>query len=108
MILFRTILTFLKDREYRELLLTTLLIISLGAVVYHYLEGWHWVDCFYFSVITLTTIGYGDFSPQTMGGKIFTIFYIIIGIGIILTFINTVYRHYNDMRYGKTKESDDQ
>jgi len=65
------------------------------------LEGWTWLDALYFSIITLTTIGYGDFSPQTDMGKIFTIFYIVIGIGIILSFVNTVYQHYNEVRTTK-------
>lgn len=98
MILLNTILTFLKDKEYRDLLFTTIILIALGAVVYHYLEGWSWIDCIYFCIITLTTIGYGDFSPQTDAGKIFTIFYILIGIGMILSFINTVYHHYSEVR----------
>jgi voltage-gated potassium channel len=41
-------------------------------------------------VITLTTVGYGDFSPSTTADKIFTMFYIFIGIGIILGFVNVV------------------
>ena len=75
--------------------------LGIGTVVYHYLEGWSWIDALYFSVITLSTIGYGDFSPVTDTGKVFTIFYIIMGIGIILSFINTIYNHYNDMRASK-------
>ncbi|MEL6638741.1 MAG: potassium channel family protein, partial [Bacteroidota bacterium] len=67
-----------------------------GTIVYHYLEGWSWVDCLYFSVITLTTIGYGDFSPVTTGGKLFTILYILMGLGMILSFIQTVYQHYEE------------
>ena len=92
--LLKTILAFLRDEEYRNLLIITIIIISLGTVFYHYVEGWSWIDSAYFSVITLTTIGYGDFSPVTDLGKLFTIGYITIGIGIILGFINTVYHHY--------------
>jgi len=103
MLLFRTFISFLKDDDYRDLLFTTSIIIALGGTMYHYLEGWSWIDSIYFSIITLTTIGYGDFSPQTDAGKLFTIFYILIGIGIILSFINTVYNHYSVMRL---KESD--
>tara|TARA_R110002050_G_scaffold180350_3_gene313948 strand:- start:655 stop:969 length:315 start_codon:yes stop_codon:yes gene_type:complete len=95
MIFFETILSFLKNKEYRILLLTTILVIAIGTVVYQYLENWTWLDSLYFSIITLTTIGYGDFSPQTAAGKWFTIFYIILGVGIILTFINTVYKHFS-------------
>jgi voltage-gated potassium channel Kch len=98
MFVFRTILSFLRDKEYRELLVTTFFVILVGSTVYHYLENWSWLDAIYFSVVTLTTVGFGDFAPKTDGGKIFTIFYIIIGIGIILSFINTLYEHYRDMR----------
>lgn len=104
MLLIRTLITFLKDKEYQDLLITTAIIIGFGSVMFHYLEGWSWIDSVYFSVITLTTVGYGDFSPQTDEGKIFTIFYIFIGIGIILSFINTVYNHYNSMRVKKNKK----
>lgn len=94
MLFLKTIISFLKDKEYRDLLITSIFILAFGSVVYHYLEGWTWIDSLYFSVITLTTVGYGDFSPQTDGGKLFTIFYILIGLGMILSFINTVYNHY--------------
>ena len=97
MIFLRTILSFLRDKEYRDLLITSSMILLIGAVVYHYLEGWDFVDSFYFAIITLTTIGYGDFSPQTTGGKIFTMFYVLIGLGMILTFIQTVYGHFSSI-----------
>jgi len=95
MLLLRTILSFLRDKEYRDLVITTLVVLVLGSAVYHYAEGWTWLDSLYFSVITLTTVGYGDFAPQTPLGKIFTIIYIVIGIGIILSFIDSVYNHFS-------------
>ena len=36
----------------------------------------------YFCVVTMSTVGYGDFSPETALGKVYTIFYLFIGIGI--------------------------
>jgi len=96
MYLIRIIFSFLKDREYRQLLWVSGLILIIGTLSYHYIEGWSWVDAAYFSVITLTTIGYGDFSPQTTFGKIFTIFCILIGVGVVLGFINTIYLHYKN------------
>lgn len=107
MLYFQILWTFLKDKEYRDLLFTTSLTLAFGSTVYHYVEGWSWIDSLYFSIITLTTIGYGDFSPQTQAGKLFTIFYIVLGIGIILTFIDTIYNHYNDMKHERSNKSTD-
>jgi hypothetical protein len=50
-------------------------------------EGWNLLDSLYFCVITLTTIGYGDFSPKTDPGKLFTIMYAFTGIGLLATYL---------------------
>lgn len=92
--------SFLRDKRYQKLILATISILLIGSVVYHLIEGWTWIDSIYFSVITLTTVGYGDFSPQTDFGKIFTIFYVITGIGLMFSFINTFYQY----RVNKAKE----
>lgn len=95
MLIWRAVLSFLKDRDYLELLITTVLVILIGAAIFRYLEGWRWLDAIYFCVITLTTIGYGDITPQTDAGKIFSMVYILIGLGLILSFIKTVYHHFD-------------
>jgi hypothetical protein len=89
----RTIIAFLKDKNYRNLSISTFAILLNGMVVFHFVEGWRWIDSLYFSVITLTTVGYGDLSPQTDLGKIFSMLYILAGIGIIFGFINNFYIH---------------
>ena len=93
MILFKLLFDFLRDKTSRGLVISTFAIVFTGTFVYHFVEGWRWLDSLYFSVITLATVGYGDFSPQTDFGKVFTIFYILMGIGIIFGFINSFYLH---------------
>ena len=75
------------DPQFMRLLGVVLLILLSGAQIYHRLEGWSYLDAFYFTVITLTTVGYGDFSPQTNLGKLFSVLYILLGLGVLGTLI---------------------
>lgn len=77
----------LQEPEFRGLFGWVVIILGVGTWFYRHFEGWSWLDSLYFTVITLTTVGYGDFSPQTAVGKIFTIVYILLGLGIISSFI---------------------
>jgi len=84
---FRSLWHGLKDREFRALFYWVIGILVLGTWFYARVEGWRALDSLYFTVTTLTTVGYGDFYPRTDAGKIFTIFYIIVGIGLLSGFI---------------------
>lgn len=72
---------------YRYLVVAAFVVLATGTVVYHLVEKFSWLNAYYFSVVTLTTVGYGDYVPHTDFGKIFTTFYIFAGVGIITTFI---------------------
>lgn len=72
----------------RYIAFLALSVLSVGVVFYHHIEKWSWLDSLYFSVITLATVGYGDLVPTTDFGKLFTIFYVIIGIGIFAASAN--------------------
>jgi Trk-type K+ transport system membrane component len=82
-----------KDHEFRSLLWTVIILLIAGTFFYHNIEKWKILDSLYFSVTTLTTVGLGDYSPKTDVGKVFTIFYIFIGIGVILGFVDLVAHH---------------
>ena len=61
-----------------------------GTYAYYSLENWSVVDSLYFSVTTLTTIGYGDLYPTNDASKMFTIFYVIGGISLVLYALSSI------------------
>lgn len=52
----------------------------VGCSYYHHVEGWSVGTCIMFTFVTISTVGYGYQYPTTDGSRIFTIFYMIIGI----------------------------
>ena len=76
--------------ELRGLFIFVGVIVLLGMWTFHIIEGWGVLDSLYFTVITLTTIGYGDFTPVTPLGKFFTIIYVFVGLGMLAMFFSTV------------------
>lgn len=86
----RSLLYSLRDPKFRGLVLFTLIIILSGTVFYHNTEKWSYLDALYFCIVTLATVGYGDFVPKTTPGKIFTMIFIILGIGAFLAFVNAI------------------
>ena len=83
-------LDILVDPKARPILFYIAINLLIGAAIFHWLEGWGWLDSVYFVVITLTTIGYGDLSPTTPVTKIFTIFYSINGVVMLLVLFDLV------------------
>src|SRR3954453_19574009 len=110
------LLTFLKrlrrawdDPEFRTIALMVAVLLSVGTVFYSNIEGWSVLDALYFCVITLATVGYGDLAPHTAAGKIFTMVYVLLGIGLIVAFADRLMRgmprhgkHSRDPKRGET------
>ena len=71
--------------------------IGLGTIAYTYLEDWTVAQAFYFSVVTLTTVGYGDLHPTTDASRVFTAAYILVGVGIMLASLGTIASSYLKM-----------
>ena len=71
-------------RNAFQILVLLSLILVVGTLGYHLIEGWPLFDALYMTVITLATVGYGETHPLSVGGRLFTIFMILGGMGIIL------------------------
>lgn len=79
----------LRKRIYYAFVIVVILL-AIGTFYYSAAEGWSYIDSFYFSTITLTTIGFGDFSPTTPAAKLFTSIYALLGIGVMLYILSSV------------------
>lgn len=76
-----------EDPKFRALVVAMGFILGGSTLFYWQVEGWSIVDSLYFSVITMATIGYGDLAPTSSLSKLFTIGFVILGIGLFATFV---------------------
>jgi voltage-gated potassium channel len=72
------------------LMLTLGVLIASGTVFFHYVEGWSWIDSYFFTVVTLSTVGYGSLVPATALGKVATTIFIFLGLGVFVVAVQQV------------------
>jgi|SRR3989338_6614648 len=91
-----------EHKAYHKRILYVVILMMLllfgGATFYHKFEGWRYIDALYFSAATMTTVGYGDITPKTDAGKIFTIFFVFAGVGMALYGLTLLAAHFIDIR----------
>ena len=68
--------------KFVTLFATLSIIVIGGTIFFHAVEEWSWLDSYFFTVVTLSTVGYGSLVPATALGKIGTTVFIFLGLGV--------------------------
>jgi voltage-gated potassium channel len=95
----------MSKHTFRFLAAAVVGLLAVGTMFYHLVEKLSWLNAYYFSVITLSTVGYGDIVPRTAAGKLFTTLYIFIGVGLITTFFSVLVKR-RAVRKGRVRPED--
>lgn len=89
-ILFGGVIDVFADVRVRSLLLFTCGLIGLATALFRFIEGWSWLDAAFFAVTTISTVGYGNLVPETTAGKLVTMTYILVGLGVFVAATSSV------------------
>jgi len=81
------------------------MLITIGTLFYNIFEGWRMLDALYFTVMTLTTVGYGDFRPTSDPSKIFTIVYVLGGVYMMIYTLRVFTTHYIEKKSKKVQKA---
>lgn len=86
----RSLAHLMRHPRLQAFILAVAILVLVGVAFYSLVEGWSVIDSFYFTVVALSTIGFGDLVPSSEASRLFTALYALVGVGIIGTAIHLV------------------
>ncbi len=92
--------------QIRKAFLLLFVLLAVGTYFYSHVEGWSFIDSLYFSVATITTVGYGDLHPTKDITKIFTMIYILVGFGVVLYILTSIVTHFMEKKVEEIERLD--
>ncbi|WP_144509799.1 potassium channel family protein [Bacillus sp. FJAT-22090] len=107
----KTVQGIFKSGGLNYIFLFTFLVLTWGAASNFILEKGHnpninsFLDSIWWAVVTVSTVGYGDISPVTMGGRIIAGILMLVGIGLIGSITGSMAMYFSNLE--RTVEKDD-
>jgi voltage-gated potassium channel len=90
LVFFRKCVRFLKNEVLGRLIIITICVLMVGTIGMALVENNPIRDAIWWSLVTVTTVGYGDISPETTGGRIIGGVIMLFGIGFLGMFTATI------------------
>ena len=75
-------------------------ILAIGVVGYTVIEGWSFLDSFYMTILTVSTVGFQEVHELSTAGRIFSIILIIGGVGTMFYTLTTIVQYIIEGRFG--------
>lgn len=77
--------------------------LAVSATIFHKLEHWTWPQAFYFSAVTLTSVGYGDLHPTSDVSRMVATVFVLISVPMFFLLLGVVgesaYMHYRRLAH---------
>ena len=89
----KLLLSFKYFKEIYYAIAFLVAVLFIGTIGYIYLEDYTWMDAFYMTVITVSTVGFGEIAPLHPAGKLFTSLLIITTFGTFAYVISMITRY---------------
>ena len=75
--------TDILKRRFLTVVAVLLAATLVGTLGFRLVEGWPLFDAFYMTIITLTTVGYGEVHPLSVHGRMFASFLMLVGVATV-------------------------
>jgi len=70
------------------------ILLFIGTIVYHFAEGWSYLDSLYFATISLTSRGFSNMMPTHWFTVLFSVFYLLLGVAIVIYGLSSLVAYY--------------
>jgi voltage-gated potassium channel len=87
-------------RSLAPVLIALAAVVTIGTIGYRVIEGWSYLEALYMTVITLSTVGFGETRALSSSGRVFTIVLIVLGVSTVAYALSSIGEYILNVRVG--------